>query len=96
MFYNPATAIYSQFLPPLRGSIGWGPLPGGYTKTGGCACPVGFRLSRGLRLSAPPTAVIRPPLRGFIQKSKFKIPCLRSGDYRTLTGTAGAPPIRTK
>ena len=40
---------------------------------------VGFRLSRGLRqsrgfrLSAPPTAVLLPPLRGFIQKSKFKI-----------------------
>ena len=29
--------------------------------------------ARGFRLSAPPTAVIRPPLRGFIQKSKFKI-----------------------
>ena len=33
----------------------------------------GFHLYRGFRLSAPPTAVIWPPLRGFIQKSKIKI-----------------------
>ena len=36
---------------------------------------VGFRLSRGFRLSAPPTAVLWPRLRrSVIQNSKFKIP----------------------
>ena len=41
MFYNPATAIYSQFLPPLRGSIGWGRCPGVIKNRG-------LRLSRGV------------------------------------------------
>ena len=58
--------LFFPFPPPLCGSIGWGPLPGGYKNRG-------LRQSRGFRLSAPPTAVFWPPLCGFIQNSKIKI-----------------------
>ena len=41
MFYNPATAIYSQFPPPLRGSMGGDVARGLYKNRG-------LRLSRGV------------------------------------------------